>query len=105
MAALEELGGETWFNLGDRDLALHAERTRRLRAGESLSEVTAALCARLRIGPRIVPATDQPIRTTVETPAGPLPFQHYFVRLRCRSEEHTSELQSLMRHSHAVFCL
>src|SRR5690606_4706911 len=83
MAALGELGGETWFNLGDRDLALHAERTRRLRAGESLSEVTAALCSRLGIGPRIVPATDQPVRTVVETPDGPLPFQHYFVRLRC----------------------
>ncbi len=83
MAALGELGGETWFNLGDRDLALHAERTRRLRAGETLSEVTAALCSRLGIGPRIVPATDQPVRTVVETPDGPLPFQHYFVRLRC----------------------
>jgi len=83
MAALGELGGEIWFNLGDRDLALHAERTRRLRAGETLSEVTAALCSRLGIGPRIVPATDQPVRTVVETPDGPLPFQHYFVRLRC----------------------
>ncbi|MET4701485.1 LPPG:FO 2-phospho-L-lactate transferase [Constrictibacter sp. MBR-5] len=83
MAALGELGGDTWFNLGDRDLALHAERTRRLRAGETLSEVTAALCGRLGIGPSIVPATDQPVRTVVETPDGPLPFQHYFVRLRC----------------------
>ncbi|MFN4089113.1 MAG: 2-phospho-L-lactate transferase [Alphaproteobacteria bacterium] len=83
MAALGELGGETWFNLGDRDLALHAERTRRLRAGQTLSAVTADLCARLGVGPRIVPATDQPVRTIVETPDGPLPFQHYFVRLRC----------------------
>lgn len=83
MAALGELGGDTWFNLGDRDLALHAERTRRLRAGETLSQATAALCDHLGIGPRIVPATDQPVRTVVETLDGPLPFQHYFVRLRC----------------------
>lgn len=84
MAALAALGGETWFRLGDRDLALHLERTRRIAAGESLSAVTADLARRLGIGACIVPASDQPVRTVVETPDGPLPFQHYFVREQCR---------------------
>ena len=84
MAALAALGGETWFFLGDKDLALHVERTRRLRAGESLSAVTSALCARLGIRARIVPMSDDPVPTVVETGDGPLAFQHYFVRERCR---------------------
>ncbi len=84
MAALAELGGESWFNLGDRDLALHVERTRRLRAGETLSQVTADIARRLGIGPRILPASDDPVRTVVDTADGPLAFQHYFVREQCR---------------------
>ncbi len=84
MAALRELGGEDWFNLGDKDLALHVERTQRLRAGATLSQVTADVCCRLGIGPRIVPASDDPVRTIVETAEGPLAFQHYFVREQCR---------------------
>ena len=84
MAALGALGGETWFFLGDRDLATHVERTRRLAAGESLSAVTAAFCARLGILARIVPMSDDPVPTIVETDEGPLAFQHYFVRERCR---------------------
>ena len=84
MAALGALGGETWFFLGDRDLAIHVERTRRLRAGESLSAVTAALCGRLGIRARIVPMSDDPVPTIVETEDGPLAFQHYFVRERCQ---------------------
>lgn len=83
MAALERLGGETWFNLGDRDLATHVERTRRLAAGESLSQVTAALCAALGLRHRIVPATDDPAPTFVVTDEGRLSFQDYFVRRRC----------------------
>ena len=83
MAMLERLGGESWFRLGDRDLAVHIERTRRLGAGESLSFVTAALCARLGIRCRIVPMSDDPVRTVVLTEGGELPFQDYFVRLRC----------------------
>ena len=83
MDALAALGGETWFFLGDKDLALHVERTRRLRAGESLSAVTAAFRARLGIRPRILPMSDDPAPTVVETPDGPLAFQHYFVRERC----------------------
>ena len=78
MAALETLGGETWFQLGDGDLALHVERTRRLGAGDRLSAITDDLCRRLGVGPRIVPACDQPLRTVVDTADGALPFQHLF---------------------------
>jgi LPPG:FO 2-phospho-L-lactate transferase len=84
--ALERLGGETWFRLGDRDLAVHVERTRRLASGETLSEVTAALCARLGVVPRVAPMTDDPVRTVVGTRRGELQFQHYFVRDRCEPE-------------------
>ena len=83
MAALGRLGGDTWFNLGDKDLATHVERTRRLAKGETLSEVTAALCGALGIEHRIVPMTDAPVTTMVDTETGPIPFQDYFVRLRC----------------------
>ncbi len=83
MATLAALGGETWFQLGDNDLAMHVERSRRLRAGESLSAITADLSARLGVAVRIVPMSDDPVRTIVETPGGPLDFQSYFVRERC----------------------
>jgi LPPG:FO 2-phospho-L-lactate transferase len=82
MGALEALGGETWFQLGDRDLAIHVERTRRLRAGETLSSITRFFCERLGIRHRIVPMTDDPVRTIVHTVEGPLAFQDYFVRRR-----------------------
>jgi LPPG:FO 2-phospho-L-lactate transferase len=91
METMEALGGETWFRLGDRDIALHVERTRRLKAGESLSAVTADLCRRMGIGPRVVPMTDDPVRTTLLTDLGWLDFQDYFVRLRC--EPVVSQLQ------------
>lgn len=83
MAELEILGGETWFRLGDKDLAVHTERTRRLKAGESLSEVTAHLCARFGVKAQVVPVSDSVIRTRVETDAGDLEFQDYFVRRQC----------------------
>ena len=81
--ALSALGGEDWFRLGDRDLATHVERTRRLRAGESLSRVASDLAARLGMPSRLAPMSDDPVRTVVETRAGDLPFQEYFVRRRC----------------------
>lgn len=84
MAALSGLGGENWFNLGDRDLALHVERTRRLAAGESLSAVTAALVGAMGIAHPVVPMSDQPVRTMVDTDQGELAFQTYFVREQCR---------------------
>lgn len=83
MEVLGALGGETWFNLGDGDLALHVERTRRLKAGESLSEVTADITGRLGIAVPVLPMSDDPVRTIVHTPGGELAFQHYFVRDRC----------------------
>ncbi|MFN0041518.1 MAG: 2-phospho-L-lactate transferase [Burkholderiales bacterium] len=82
MHGLEALGGETWFRLGDRDLATHVERTRRLRAGENLSTVTHALCARLGIRHAVTPMSDDPVRTRVHTAEGVLSFQDYFVRRR-----------------------
>ena len=83
MSALAALGGEDWFQLGDLDLATHIERSRRLAAGESLSAVTRALAGRLGVRPAIVPMSDAPVRTIVDTPDGPLAFQHYFVRDKC----------------------
>ncbi|MBF0276158.1 MAG: 2-phospho-L-lactate transferase [SAR324 cluster bacterium] len=84
MKALASLGGENWFNLGDGDLAIHIERTRRLAAGESLTSVTRTFAKRLGISVQILPMTDDPVRTIVQTEEGEMAFQHYFVRERCR---------------------
>jgi LPPG:FO 2-phospho-L-lactate transferase len=83
MAALAALGGETWFRLGDGDLAVHVERTRRLAAGESLSAITTDFCRRLGVATRIVPMSDDRVRTRLRTNEGWLDFQDYFVRRRC----------------------
>lgn len=84
LGALERLGGETWFRLGDRDLATHVERGRRLRAGQTLTQVTQALCDALEVGPRLLPMTDDRLRTMVQTDEGELEFQEYFVHRQCR---------------------
>jgi LPPG:FO 2-phospho-L-lactate transferase len=89
MAELEQLGGESWFRLGDRDLATHLFRTERLHRGEPLSTVTAALAARRGIAVRLLPVSDDPVRTRLTLaeaselgPAGTeVSFQDYFVRL------------------------
>jgi LPPG:FO 2-phospho-L-lactate transferase len=86
MAALERLGGETWFKLGDLDLATHVERTRRLAAGETLSDITASLAERLGIKARLLPMSDDPVRTMVQTPEGEMGFQPYFVGRQCAPE-------------------
>lgn len=83
MAALARLGGPSWFNLGDRDLATHVERTRRLRAGQSLTHITATFCAELGVRPLLLPMSDAPVRTWVDTDEGALEFQEYFVHRRC----------------------
>jgi LPPG:FO 2-phospho-L-lactate transferase len=83
MAALEELGGETWFRLGDRDLATHLFRTQRLAAGESLADITAQLAQRMGISCHIHPMSNALVRTTVHCASGTLPFQRYFVERRC----------------------
>ena len=90
MDELARLGGEDWFRLGDRDLATHLFRTGRLRAGEPLSAVTAALCRARNVAVRLLPVTDDPLGTRVTlaetSPLGPggteVGFQDYFVRLR-----------------------
>lgn len=82
METLSDLGGEAWFRLGDRDLALHLLRTHRLRGGETLSAITDDLRRRLGIGPRILPMSDDPVRTQIGTEAGWLDFQDWFVRHR-----------------------
>ena len=84
LEALGRLGGETWFRLGDRDLATHLYRSERLRAGARLSEATAELARALGVKARIVPATDDRQRTMVRTKGGRLDFQTYFVRRRAR---------------------
>lgn len=83
MEAVEQLGGETWFNLGDTDLATHAVRSARLAAGARLTEITAGIATALGVVPVLLPATDERIRTMVETDEGTLPFQHYFVGRKC----------------------
>ena len=83
MEALRQLGGEDWFQLGDLDLATHVERTRRLGLGEPLHSITADFARRLGVAAQIAPMSDDPVRTIVETPQGPLAFQRYFVGERC----------------------
>ncbi|MBX5445345.1 MAG: 2-phospho-L-lactate transferase [Sphaerobacter sp.] len=88
-AALEMIGRygrDTWFWLGDRDLATHILRTERLRAGDSLTTVTAELAGALGIRAAILPMCDEPVATIVETPDGDLAFQDYFVRRRQADE-------------------
>jgi LPPG:FO 2-phospho-L-lactate transferase len=80
------LGGEDWFALGDRDLGLHLVRTQALRAGEPLSSVTARLANALGVAARLLPATDDLLRTWLETPAGTFPFQEWFVARGHRDE-------------------
>jgi len=82
--ALDRLGADTWFRLGDRDLATHVERTRRLRSGQSLTAVTRALSSALGAGPALLPMTDDPLRTMVQTDEGELEFQEYFVHRQCQ---------------------
>jgi LPPG:FO 2-phospho-L-lactate transferase len=83
---LGRLGGPTWFSIGDRDLATHVRRTQLLRGGHSLTDVTDALRTALDVPSIVLPATDQPVRTTVQTDAGELDFQTYFVARGQRDE-------------------
>ena len=83
MDALGQLDGESWFNLGDRDLATHIERTHRLGSGDTLSAITTRFSEKLGVRHRIAPATDDPVRTIVNTADGAMPFQEYFVKRQC----------------------
>ena len=82
LASAGRLGGETWFTLGDRDIGLHLVRTRLLREGVPLSDVTRRLAESLGVGVRVLPASDDPVRTFIATPADELDFQTWFVARR-----------------------
>ena len=86
LESVGQLGGETWFQLGDLDLGLHLVRTQALRSGEPLSSVTGRLAVALGIETHVLPATDDRLRTWIETPAGEFPFQEWFVARGHRDE-------------------
>jgi LPPG:FO 2-phospho-L-lactate transferase len=83
MAALRELGGEDWFNLGDMDLALHILRTSALGQGRTLAEITADFARQWQIGAKVLPMSNDPVTTILDTDAGVLEFQRYFVERQC----------------------
>jgi len=83
LAALEQLGAPTWFQLGDRDLATHLWRSGELAAGRGLAAVTAELARRLGVAAAVHPMSEDPVRTLVQSDRGELPFQQYFVRYQC----------------------
>lgn len=84
LAMLRRYGAETWFNLGDRDLATHIRRTQMLREGATLSQVTAELCRALGVRHPVVPMSDDPVSTVLTTDLGELPMQEYFVRRQAK---------------------
>ena len=86
MGALEKLGGETWFRLGDKDLATHIQRTCMLESGASLSQVTSYLAKQLGVSSAIHPMCQEQVRTEVQCNGKMLPFQRYFVQHRCEPE-------------------
>ena len=92
---LAALGGESWFRLGDKDLALHIYRTQALNKGASLTEATAQIASALGISHQIVPMSDDPVRTIVHCDQGALAFQHYFVREACRPAVQGFEFEGL----------
>ena len=79
LETVSALGGEDWFAIGDRDLGLHLVRTQALRRGEPLSAVTTRIASAIGLAPTLLPATDAPLRTWLQTPAGSFPFQEWFV--------------------------
>jgi LPPG:FO 2-phospho-L-lactate transferase len=86
MEIVRELGGPTWFKLGDHDLGLHLERTRGLQSGKTLSQITDNICRAYDIGVQIIPMSDQSVPTWVHTHEGILSFQEYFVHQQCEPE-------------------
>jgi LPPG:FO 2-phospho-L-lactate transferase len=80
---IERLGGPTWFHLGDQDLGTHLERTRLLREGLPLSQITSRFCRAWNVKQHVLPMSDQPVRTVVNTDEGELAFQEYFVHRHC----------------------
>jgi LPPG:FO 2-phospho-L-lactate transferase len=95
LKSIELLGGPTWFWLGDRDLGTHLERSRRLQAGEPLSAIVAAFSRAWGIRVRVLPMSDQPVRTMVNTDAGELAFQDYFVTRACEPQVSSFRFQGV----------
>jgi len=93
LEGLATYGREAWFGLGDRDLATHIHRTLRLAEGAGLAEVTAEICARLGVGARVLPMTEDPVRTRIRTAAGPRTFQEYLVRDGAAAEIEAIDLE------------
>jgi LPPG:FO 2-phospho-L-lactate transferase len=84
LGVVSQLGGDDWFRIGDKDLATHLERTRRLKAGQPLSRIIREFCREWGVIPTILPMTDQPVKTMVDTvEMGELEFQEYFVHQKC----------------------
>ena len=81
---IEKLGGPNWFRLGDQDFGTHLERTRRLKDGQSLSQITKDFCKAWGINHTVLPMSDMPVRTIVDTDEGELAFQEYFVHRQCK---------------------
>lgn len=114
MEELARFSKETWFRLGDKDLALHIERTRRLAAGEPLEFITQDFGSRLGVATQVLPMTNDRVRTIIDTPEGPLPFQEYFVRRQCaptvtairyegaESASATTSAKDLVRHADLI---
>ena len=86
LSAMAAYGEPTWFGLGDRDLATHLIRTRALRDRQSLATITATLCRALGVTPRVLPMSDEAVRTIIRTPDSRLGFQEYFVRDKCQAD-------------------
>jgi LPPG:FO 2-phospho-L-lactate transferase len=80
LQAMGQLGEPTWFHTGDRDLAVHLLRSRLLAEGKTLSEATSIICAKLGVNARILPMSDSRVETRIDTPAGELSFEEYFVQ-------------------------
>jgi LPPG:FO 2-phospho-L-lactate transferase len=97
LEGLATYGDEAWFGLGDRDLATHLHRTVRLGEGASLSEVTAEICARLGVAARVMPMSDDPVRTRIVTAAGARTFQEYLVKHGAAEEIARIEMVGLER--------
>lgn len=86
LETLKDLGGPEWFQLGDRDLALHVYRTHLLNGGASLTAATKEVAEALGVRHSVLPCSDDPIATVVDSEVGQLSFQHYFVRYQCRPQ-------------------
>ena len=95
LGMISAYGEDTWFTLGDRDLATHILRTQRLHAGTRLTELTSELAAALGVRSALLPMCDEPVSTVLETPKGPLEFQEYFVRRGQRDEVLGVELRGI----------